>query len=137
MSIKQRLLLVSQYIRERRFTEAKAILVQLDHPIAHKWLAQLDDLMQGENPAKVHPRRRIHPYLIVALAFTLISIGILASVWFVLRPPTNSPIQLTAEAFNTAAARIQNTNIYLLPTLPPTLIVNPTVMVTLLPEEAP
>lgn len=49
MSVKEQMTHARQLIGEKRYAEARAILQQLDHPIAQEWLQKLDDIAPQQN----------------------------------------------------------------------------------------
>jgi hypothetical protein len=49
MSVKEEMLKAREFIKAKRFHEARAILEKIDHPTAKQWLAKLDTIAPKGN----------------------------------------------------------------------------------------
>jgi hypothetical protein len=82
---REKLVRARELIEQQRYSEARAILHSIDHPIAHKWLARLDEIAPDEViisekpltkkprsprplPTNIRKERSIPTMLLVALA---------------------------------------------------------------------
>ena len=71
-TIEQKLAQVRQLVKQKRISEARRILVEIDHPTAHLWLQRLHEV--DENPSKKQPcpkHRRPARIILYVLMFTL------------------------------------------------------------------
>lgn len=64
---------VQKLMREKNYAEARRILVLLDHPTAHLWLARLDEIQAEMGLEKAKPRSRTfsRPVMIVLITLSI------------------------------------------------------------------
>jgi hypothetical protein len=98
---KQKLAAAKELIKEKHYTEARAILKTMDHPTAKKWLAKLDEI------SPEHTKRRIA----IGMSIIVGGMALLALVVFavIVRPfsdqlaipviPTETPTELPTSTF--------------------------------------
>ncbi|MEQ8672121.1 MAG: hypothetical protein RLP44_20955 [Aggregatilineales bacterium] len=98
---------VQKLMREKNYAEARRILVLLDHPTAHLWLARLDEIQsemgrdKRKSSSEMRSRRWSRSFkmiLIVMVMWLMINLLALSVMWINPKKPLwlHSPRQLTA-----------------------------------------
>ena len=93
---KAKLQYARELIQEKQYAKARAVLKEIDHPTAYKWLSKLDEL---DPPT----RARINPIVLVPVSLIVVSILILIA-FLVGRSSRNQDVPAVAQlATNTAS----------------------------------
>jgi type VI secretion system protein VasI len=106
-----------ELIQEKRYDEARAILVTVDHPTAREWLARIDNLTPASKSSGVKPNRA--PLLLILF---VVAIVVLVGALLFFRDQTEGGRQLGRELAAAFTQTVQASPIApLTPTAPNTI----------------
>jgi hypothetical protein len=119
---KEKLIAASEFIREKKYVEARVILKGMDHPTAKKWLEQLDKIVPEPKGPKTRSRNLL---LLGGVGITMVIAGIAVAI-----------VLFFSLVLNTREEALQLAQLptaLILPSSTPTLTYTPTATVTATP----
>jgi hypothetical protein len=123
---KEKLIVASEFIREKKYVEARVILKGMDHPTAKKWLDQLDKVAPE---TKLTKPRSNNLLLLGGVGITMVIAGIAVAIVLV--------FTLVLNKQDTTSQLAQLPTAIILPSSTLTLTYTPTATMTATPTSTP